>query len=773
MKHVSRSQAQPSTHHWGKFNTPSTYTTLFGLILLLFVSQVLIVNIPETSQAATSTQQTATTNAVPFPNDFMVNIKTAYGAKGDGTTDDTLAIQRALDDKRVENGEPIYSDYYGRPKALYFPPGTYLVQDTLEWVGCCVTLQGAGSGESIIKLKNGASGFNNPDEPKPIIKTPKGNMSFRQNVWDMEFDTGKNNTGAVGIDYIANNTGSIRNVTITSGDGKGKVGIDMSRAWPGPLLIKDVRINGFDYGIYTKHAEYGPTFENITLANQKVAGIYNEGNTLAIRNMQSTNSVPAIISTKNWSSLIVLDSRFTGGTSDVSAIESEGHVYARNVTAEGYQSAVKMQDTVIPGNKQNEYVSDKIYSLFDSPQHSLNLPIRETPTYHDNDMNNWGKFTTKHYGDTGNLQDLLNSGKSTIYFPFGGYFSYNERAVTVPASVKRIVGFSSVVNGDAKGENSGGIRFIVEEDSTEPLIIEQFGYGIKVDHRSPRPVAIKHGAFQYTAEPDAGDLYIEDVVMGNFRMQASQNVWARQYNNESKGTKIVNDGGNLWILGLKTERPDTVIETTSGGKTELLGTLIYPSRPFSDEEQQNAAFINRDSSMSLIYSTSTYCDNCGYEIQVEETRDGQTRKLMSSDFPGRMPLYVGYKETDVQNSAPSVSITSPADGTAHTTSETITITAEASDSDGNVTGVAFFEGDNKLGEDTVAPYCLVWRDAAAGIYALTAAATDNSGLSALSEVVSINVDGQPSEPIGDQQVFLPMIRKGDDSARQIDADGCV
>lgn len=772
MKYVIRSQIEPATHHRGAFYAASKCSTLFGLILILLVSQVLIASSPDESQAATTTQQTTATDEMSFPDNFMVNIKTAYGAKGDGITDDTAAIQRALDDKRVENGQPIHSDYYGRPKALYFPPGTYLVQDTLQWVGCCVALQGAGSSESIIKLKDGAIGFNNPDEPKPIIKTPKGNMSFRQNIWDMRFDTGKNNAGAVGLDYIANNTGSIRNVTITSGDGKGKIGLDMSRAWPGPLLIKNVRINGFDYGIYTKHAEYGPTLENITLTNQKIAGIFNEGNTLAIRNMQSTNSVPAITSTKDWASLIVLNSRLIGGASDVSAIESEGRVYTRNVIAEGYQSVVKLQDTVVPGKQQNEYVSDTIYSLFESPPRSLNLPIKETPTYHDDDMNNWGKFTTKHYGDTSNLQDLLNSGKSTIYFPFGGYFSYNERAVTVPASVKRIVGFSSVVNGDAKGENGGGIRFIVEENSTEPLIIEQFGYGIKVEHKSARPIAIKHGAFQYTAAPNAGDLYIEDVVMGNFRMQASQNVWARQYNNESKGTKIVNNGGNLWILGLKTERPDTVIETTSGGKTELLGTLIYPSRAFSDEEQQNAAFVNRDSSMSLIYSTSSYCDNCAYAIQVEETRDGQTRKLMSSEFPGRMPLYVGYKEADVQNSAPSVSIASPADGTTHTIGEKITITAEATDSDGNVTSVAFFAGDNQLGEDTVAPYCLVWRDTTAGTYALTAEASDNSGLSTTSAVVGIHVKGQPAEPIGDQQVFLPLIRQGN-GTESIDADGCV
>lgn len=76
-----------------------------------------------------------------------------YGAKGDGLTDDTLAIQAAID-----AGAPIY-----------FPPGTYLLtlKQTITLEGgvtkCCLVgktgmkLQGAGWGKSILKLKDGES----------------------------------------------------------------------------------------------------------------------------------------------------------------------------------------------------------------------------------------------------------------------------------------------------------------------------------------------------------------------------------------------------------------------------------------------------------------------------------------------------------------------------------------------------------------------------------------------------------------------------------------
>lgn len=266
--------------------------------------------------------------------------------------------------------------------------------------------------------------------------------------------------------------------------------------------------------------------------------------------------------------------------------------------------------------------------------------MEETPTFEDNNLANWGRFVPKWYGDTGSLQSLLNSGSSTIYFPYGVYFSYDRKVVNVPPTVKRIVGFSSIVNG-------GGIVFRVEGNTDQPLIIEQFGYGISVEHASARPVVIKNGKYQYSDFSGAGKLFLEDVGLRQLILNYPHNVWARQLNVESLDaarTKIENKGGNLWILGLKTEGKGTVISTSLGGKTELLGSLIYPVQDFTVEEKKQAAFINNESSQSLIYSLSVYGSNKNYDIQVEETRNGVKRQLLSKDIPGRMPLFVGYQK---------------------------------------------------------------------------------------------------------------------------------
>ncbi|GAA3571400.1 hypothetical protein GCM10022395_21130 [Snuella lapsa] len=90
--------------------------------------------------------------------------------------------------------------------------------------------------------------------------------------------------------------------------------------------------------------------------------------------------------------------------------------------------------------------------------------------------------------------------------------------------------------------------------------------------------------------------------------------------------------------------------------------------------------------------------------------------------------------------APSVLISLPSDNESFYAPAKITIIAEASDADGTVTKVEFFNGNTKIGEDLTAPYSLEWENVQAGNYTITAKATDNDGASTISEVVHIIVE---------------------------------
>ena len=91
------------------------------------------------------------------------------------------------------------------------------------------------------------------------------------------------------------------------------------------------------------------------------------------------------------------------------------------------------------------------------------------------------------------------------------------------------------------------------------------------------------------------------------------------------------------------------------------------------------------------------------------------------------------------NEPPTVTITSPSNGAIINKEEAITISATASDSDGNITIVEFFDNDIKLGEDTSAPYTFNWTSATKGDHVLTVRATDNQGEITVSSNINITI----------------------------------
>jgi hypothetical protein len=96
------------------------------------------------------------------------------------------------------------------------------------------------------------------------------------------------------------------------------------------------------------------------------------------------------------------------------------------------------------------------------------------------------------------------------------------------------------------------------------------------------------------------------------------------------------------------------------------------------------------------------------------------------------------------NALPSVSITSPANNAIRTAPATFTATASASDSDGSIAKVQFYNGASLIGTATSAPYDVTVSNAAAGVLNLTATATDNRGASSTSASVTVIVNSLPS-----------------------------
>ncbi|MBP0006374.1 MAG: hypothetical protein J7642_22090 [Cyanobacteria bacterium SBC] len=578
-----------------------------------------------------------------------------YGAKGDGVTDDTTAILAAMADNR----------------AVYFPNGTYLVSDTLLWSDDRrLLIQGESQDNTVIKLTDSLEAFGSSANPKPVIDTFLGGstgQSFQNSIYDITVDVGAGNPGAVGVAFQNNNQGGLRNVTIRSSDPNfaGHTGLALTTPWPGPSLVKNVNIEGFDVGIKTDHSEYSNVFENVSLSNQRQFGVFNENNISTFRNLTSNNSVPAVFNLDPLAIVTVLDSTLNGGSSANSAIEIEGGtLYARNVTTSGYASALKNGNTVVPGDTISEFVSKEIHSAFPSAQTSLNLPVEETPEVFYGDVANWvnvvdfGAVPNDGLDDTAAIQAALDAGEATVYFPQGNY-NISDTLV-VGDGVRTITGLSYqtslTVDDPLQGQNSPVFRI---ENGTDTVSIERF-FGVSggsdfywFDQATTQPLVLRNiltnAGTAYQNSVTGGKLFIEDVTMAGWEFNQQQ-VWARQLNPESANTNIINNGSDLWILGLKTEKEGIVLENTNGGRTEILGGLIYPAGGGDRIPADRPAFINNESQLTIAGVGESRYGVGTYQILVEETRNGITEQVLNgADFTQRtngflMPLYAGSNE---------------------------------------------------------------------------------------------------------------------------------
>jgi hypothetical protein len=96
------------------------------------------------------------------------------------------------------------------------------------------------------------------------------------------------------------------------------------------------------------------------------------------------------------------------------------------------------------------------------------------------------------------------------------------------------------------------------------------------------------------------------------------------------------------------------------------------------------------------------------------------------------------------NTPPTVTLTSPANGSALVAPATITAAATAADSDGSVTMVRFYRNGVLSGSDSTTPYSIAWTNLAAGSYAVVAEAVDDAGAATRSAAATVSVTAAPA-----------------------------
>jgi hypothetical protein len=572
-----------------------------------------------------------------------INVSATYGAVPDDGIDDTAAIQQAI------------SENIGvrtNMRTLYFPDGVYNISDTIEWKNTAgewkayIHLQGQSREGTILRLDD--STFINASLPHAVLYTASsgsdstGNTAFANYIQDMTIDIGSGNPGAIGIDYIASNVGSIRRVKIHSSDAqrRGRAGILMDRNFAGPALLDQVIIEGFDYGIdFVNENKYSMTFKDVTLNNQCIAGIRNNQNALAIQGLISNNSVPVLIGNSTNGHTVILDSTFNNGALDNYAIEFRGALLLRDVAINGYKSSPvrNNNDATDAGSAYiDEYLSHASVSQFPSPNGTLRLPVQLPPLGPSDPNDDWVKVGARNSaGVQAAIDNAAAAGKTTVYFPNGQYNL--ATTITVHGSVRRFVGNHAFLNWDPSSGDTAVFELngLTGEDFTfEQFILSDWASGepsyAYIRDLTTIPIVfrdimqtIKDGIPYTHTQPK--DIYMVNCAMGEITFNHAR-VWAWQLDPENNGpTKIINNGGDLWILGFKTEWNSTSLLTSNGGRSEVLGAMFYV--PFGSKSYTIPAVISSESQLSL----SMTCYGDFNDIRIRDIRDGLTRDYTHAD----------------------------------------------------------------------------------------------------------------------------------------------
>lgn len=223
----------------------------------------------------------------------------------------------------------------------------------------------------------------------------------------------------------------------------------------------------------------------------------------------------------------------------------------------------------------------------------------------------------------------------------------------------------------------------------------------------------------------------------------SYSITARAYDNAGASTTSAPVSVTV-AAGVANKAPSVSITSPSSGTT-LAGPATITLVAAASDSDGSVSKVEFYNGSSLVATTTGSPYNATFTGVPNGTYTVTARaydNLGASTTSAAVTVTVA---TTV-NKAPLVTLTSPANGASYAAPATVTLTATASDSDGSISRVEFYNGTTKLGQSTVSPYSYTWSNVAAGSYSVTARAYDNAGASTSSTPANVTVTGTTTTP---------------------------
>jgi len=613
-----------------------------------------------------------------------------YNADPSGEADATAAIRQAMEDVNARFEAPEGFRAERRPGVIYLPAGTYRISDTLAFGTArarYMQMRGDPSGETVLRLIDEAPGFGNPQQPKPVlsfIESDSSNISFSNEVDDLTIEVGAGNPGAVGLDYQNNNSGHVRRVSIRSLDpeSRGHAGLRCPAALSGIGYLRDIEVEGFDHGLWFRDMKIAYVLENIRLSGQRVAGITSYSKPLAIRNLQSKNSVPALNLAGKGNLAVLLDSHLsTGADGGEVAIRcsEESVLFARNVEITGYGEGLRHGNEVLaPSALAEEVSAGGSFSLWeDTPERSLNLPVPETPAVPWSSPEAWAVIDGDRFTDDAaaiqkavdaGTRDILLKGrielKRTVHLrgPLQRLFSSEGYQGLGAHSSREIVPVGALLE-------EGGPLFHIHTGEAPALLIDS----LHMSKYSPQNPAFlneseadvrfrRMSVFPYRGY-GSGRVFMEEIAgnmgSGAFEQQHTpmlsihgQDVWIRHYNPEGADPHILNDGGRLWLLGAKLgEMNGPYLDLRNASRTEAFGLFFNALDRFAMTPEKPSILVDNSDAFIVAVEDNLFPEtpNPAGILEIRGTDVRSAKGLLPARFDsGRGRMIPSYRA----NSAP-------------------------------------------------------------------------------------------------------------------------
>jgi hypothetical protein len=206
--------------------------------------------------------------------------------------------------------------------------------------------------------------------------------------------------------------------------------------------------------------------------------------------------------------------------------------------------------------------------------------------------------------------------------------------IRVHGSVERIIGFGFVRllagarDSDPRNRHNPPLFVVEDELKAPPRLMLQClhvfgggGFGIEV-RATNRIVILRAVDARVTARQNTR-LFLSDCV-GRLALENGAKVWARHWNTEGNNKEAqagtYNDGGDLWILGMKTEGVSVKAASLNGARTEILGVHNYNYTGTNDE---TPFAMVRDAAMSIAAYREVNFNNRWWKVPVIAFLEGK------------------------------------------------------------------------------------------------------------------------------------------------------